>query len=204
MKIKNIVFDVGQVLFEYNPQNIIDKMCPKTAYKDEYLKILFMDSLWQALDRGDLSEEQAKEQLAKEVAYHPQKKEELFYLFDNWVPYLNKIEGTVKMFNKLVLKFPVYILSNFQDKRFDDLLKLHPFMKQARGIVVSAKVKMMKPEKDIYLYLLNKYKLIPEETMFIDDRPENIEACEKVGMSGILFVSSDQLKQDFVKKGIVL
>ena len=88
----------------------------------------------------------------------------------------------------------IYILSNFQDEPFTLLTTLHPFIKAAKGEIVSARVHLKKPEKEIYELLLSTYNLNPKETLFIDDLKENIEASESVGIKGVHFTGPESLK----------
>jgi len=101
--------------------------------------------------------------------------------------HLDVIEESRDLFLELSERYPVYILSNFQDGPFDKLVGANSFMRKARGMVVSGKVNMMKPELGIYRYLLDTYDLVAGECFFIDDLVENIEACWEVGMKGVVF-----------------
>ncbi len=190
-KIKNIVFDVGQVLFAYNPELVIDRLIPESLHKAYYLEHLFLSPMWHQMDRGDVSHEQAKHRL---FGNDPVKRLELDRLLDNFALHLDVIEGTRDLFLQLGKRFPLYLLSNFQAEAFDVLLQANPFLNQATGMVVSGQINMMKPEPEIYDYLLSTHNLNPSETVFIDDLAENIAAARVAGMHGIVFESPAQLK----------
>ncbi|HBG81433.1 TPA: hypothetical protein DDW69_01185 [candidate division CPR2 bacterium] len=92
--------------------------------------------------------------------------------------------------------YGVVLLTNFGDA-FDECnqnWKLDKIF--GDKIFVSAKLKMRKPNEDIYKYILEKLSLNANETVFIDDNIENIQTSRNIGMSGILFESLDQLKKD--------
>lgn len=201
--IKNIVFDIGKVLFAYEPEYIVDTLLPETPHKETHLNELFFSPLWQQRDRGDVTEFEAKKALSEAVQHHPEKRDEIHLLFDRWVHHLRVIEGSKNIFLKLKQNYPVFILSNFQAKAFDQLLALNPFLKEADGFVVSGKLNMMKPEPEIYHHLLDSFNLIASETLFIDDLPENIEGCRSVGMQGILFTSPEETEAQLKHFGVL-
>lgn len=203
MAVSSIVFDVGQVLFAYNPEKVIDDILPNTPHKKEYLTHLFDAPIWHRLDRGDLSMEEALLELSPFVNHHPQQVEDMRTLIHHFALHLELIPESKDLFLALKKTHPVYILSNFQDRPFDQLLEAQPFMKEADGMVVSAKVKMAKPESEIYLHLLKEYGLDASTCLFIDDREENIEACRQVGMQGIVFHSPQQLERELLQLGLL-
>lgn len=196
MNIKNIVFDIGNVLFAYNPEKIIDEIIGKTPYKTLYLeKLFYRKTLWHDLDIGKQTEAEAKTMLTKSVNHNSEHTEALFKLFDNWVYHLDPIkESKALMLEWRNMGHPIYFLTNFQDKPYDKLIQAFPFMQHAEGAIVSAKVHLAKPDPKIYDLLVTTFKLNPHETLFIDDKPENIEAAIRCGWSGIVFENPHQLK----------
>ncbi len=203
-KIKNIVFDIGNVLFAYNPGKIIDTLIPNTQRKEFYLNALFLSPLWTKLDRGDLTPQEAIDFLSHEVDHHPIAIRDLNLLLDHFAYHLDLIFETQDLFLELSETFPLYILSNFQDEPFDKLVSRNSFLRKAKGAVVSGKVQCMKPEPEIYAHLLHSYALNPKETLFIDDLEANIEACRAVGMKGIVFQSPSQLKRQLTDFNIAV
>ena len=91
--------------------------------------------------------------------------------------------------------YRVYLLSNYPDKLADMHWSRFSFLKELDGYIVSAKVKLAKPDRAIYELLLNKYGLTAGECVFIDDRQDNVDAAIEVGMKGILFTGYDELMQ---------
>lgn len=204
-KIKNVVFDIGRVLVHYNPEKIIDNLAPGTAHKQAYLDTLFHAPLWQEMDRGDVSHQQGKDILSEMVDHHPEKARDLHLFLDDFVYHLDLIDGTKSIFLELHSQsFDIYLLSNFQDIPFDRLLEENPFLTHAKGMAVSGKLNMMKPEPEIYDYLLDTHNLDAEQTVFIDDLEENIAAAVAKGIHGIVFHSPDRLLDDLEAIGITL
>ena len=77
------------------------------------------------------------------------------------------------------------------------------FEKETTGAIFSYQVKCIKPEAEIYKLLLDRYHLVPQECVFIDDRPENIETAEKLGITGIQFQNQQQAKRRLLELGVV-
>ncbi len=71
----------------------------------------------------------------------------------------------------------------------------HTFWEVFDGIVISSRIKMVKPEIQIYEYLLNRYQLLPGDTLFIDDLQENLAAASSIGIQTIRFINSDQCRR---------
>jgi FMN phosphatase YigB (HAD superfamily) len=203
MKIKNIVFDIGNVIIKYTPEHIIDQVLPDTPFKDAFLEHLFHHENWQLLDRGDISMEEAADFVAEQIGEEVHS--DVHSLIQEFVYHTPIIEGSKKIFNWFIdNNYPVYILSNFQDEPFDTLLEEHEFLQNATGVVVSARHNMMKPEPEIYQHLLDHFVLDPNETIFFDDLEENIEAANAAGMNGIVFQSPEQLKADLAEYNITV
>lgn len=203
MAITSIVFDVGQVLFAYNPSKVIHELLPHTPHKNLHLTHLFDAPIWQEMDRGDVTRHDALKKIGERVNHHPEVLHEMGLLIDGFPLHLDLIEDSKILFDTLCKTHDVYILSNFQDEPFDLLLRHYPFMNQAKGMVVSAKVNLAKPERAIYTHLLQTFNLDPSSCVFIDDREENIEACIEVGMKGIVFKSPDQTKIELTRLGVL-
>jgi putative hydrolase of the HAD superfamily len=189
-----IVFDVGNVLFGYNPSAIVDRILGDTPFKDEFIAHLFLSPNWQLMDRGDLSVDVLVEKLEREALIPPDAIATIPQLVAEFSDHLDPIDEMILLFQTLSMQYETYILSNFQDSPFDRLTEKNPFLNLARGKVVSAKVNMMKPEPEIYHHLLGHYNLDPASTIFIDDLPDNIEAAKQFGITGILYESPGQVR----------
>ncbi len=196
-----VVFDIGKVLFAYDPVGIIRALLPETRHEDFFLEHLFFSPMWQDLDRGDCSEEEALEQLRKKTD-DPDIQAGLACLLDRFVEHLIPIPGSVQLFSELADRYPLYLLTNFQDKPFEKLWQLHPFLHRSQGAVVSARVRQMKPSEEIYRQLFTRFNLNPSQSVFIDDLPENIAAAKSLGMKGIVFETPEQVACDLKDLGI--
>ena len=192
MSIKNIVFDLGRVLIKFEPKEYIEQNVPEEKREDFYNGI-FGSTEWLMLDRGTLSYEDAKKIFKERV---PGADKQIDRLFDaDLFEILQPIEENVKLLPKLKEKYNLYILSNFHQPAFEHIFKKYDFFRLFDGHTVSCYYYLLKPEKEIYDTLIDKFNLIPEETVFIDDTKVNIDACEKEGIRGIHLPDYTELKQ---------
>ena len=192
MSIKNIVFDLGRVLIKFEPKEYIEQNVPEEKREDFYNGI-FGSTEWLMLDRGTLSYEDAKKIFKERV---PGADKQIDRLFDaDLFEILQPIEENVKLLPKLKEKYNLYILSNFHQPAFEYIFKKYEFFRLFDGHTVSCYYYLLKPEKEIYDTLIDKFNLIPEETVFIDDTKVNIDACEKEGIRGIHLPDYTELKQ---------
>jgi len=201
--IKNIVFDVGNVLFAYNPHYIADAVLTDSTHRNVYLKHLLLHDFWHEMDRGDRDWKDAVNHV---LPHHPEPEKaerDVYRLVHEFHFHLTKMD-TCSQFEIIQKKYPTYILSNFQDKPFESLEIQYPHLNSVEGKIVSARVNLKKPEPEIYTYLLDTYKLNPTETVFIDDLKENITAAENLGIKGIHFTSPQALKRQLQELGVQL
>lgn len=194
-KIKNIIFDIGGVLVDFVPADAFRK----TGAKEEDIKRLLdatVDSnLWNELDKGIIPE---SEIIAQMVAGCEDKEDEIRRFFDEGKEYVVEEFDYACNWLKSVKDegFNVYLLSNYPESYFD----LHErnkfqFIKHIDGKVVSAYEKCVKPDRKIYEILLERYNLVAEECIFIDDRIVNVEAAREIGIEAIQFTSYDDVCQ---------
>ncbi|RAP33838.1 hypothetical protein DID75_00945 [Candidatus Marinamargulisbacteria bacterium SCGC AG-410-N11] len=199
MQITNIIFDVGNVLFSYNPKKIINKLTPDSSYKSLYLDALFSSHYWQQLDEGTIRKEDVIHEISNTHNLSHNQKQELNHLIDNFIYELDLIHATKDIFEQLQKRYKIFILSNFQSPQFDRLAREYPFLNSADGKIISAEVKLAKPNPAIYKCLLSTYKLNAEECLFIDDLAANISAAKKQGIHGIIFQNESQLLNELQK-----
>jgi len=192
--IKNIIFDIGQVLVDFCWQDHMRNL----GFSEEIIATLgekwVGTPIWNELDRGVLSEEEALE-LAKRAV--PQYAAEIQTFWDNPDGIIHCREQSAPWLKSLQERgYGVYLLSNYPRSFFEAHIKDFAFLPYTDGRVVSCYVKVMKPEESIYRILLEKYSLTADECVFIDDRAENIEGAAAVGMKGIVLQNIEQAMHD--------
>jgi len=194
--IKNIIFDLGNVLLNFNPLEYLSKEIPEKKYAHQIHEVIFKSEEWLMLDRGVITESEAIERICNKNKVKCQLIRELM---DNWYQILTPIEGAVEVLEELKRKgYRTYFLSNFHLLAFEDVTRRYAFFKNFDGGIVSYKEKLMKPEKDIYDKLMTTYEINPQESIFIDDTRENIEAATKLGFETILFTTDRELRERLV------
>ncbi|RAO99231.1 hypothetical protein PW5551_04650 [Petrotoga sp. 9PW.55.5.1] len=191
---KNIVFDLGNVLFKFEPDEILDGLFNDYHTKEKLKQSVFKTTIWRELDRGSLSLFQAKKLF---IDKNPDLKDEIEVLLDNWKNFLHPIDENVKLLPELKKNNRLYILSNFHEEAFNYITNKYSFFELFDGMVVSYEVKLIKPERKIYEILLSRYSLVPQDTIFVDDTEENIKAAQELGINGLLYKSELSLEDLF-------
>lgn len=189
--IKNIIFDMGNVLLDYNPYVILDQVCDTQEEKQIIKKELFAGPEWAMGDRGDITNAERFDLVKKRV---PEKlHDKLRKCVENWDVCMLPVKGAGEFMAYVKEKgYGLYVLSNAAIEFFQYFPRQID-MDFFDGIVVSAEVHMLKPEIEIYRYLLESHHLKPQECLFIDDREDNVKGAEKAGLKGFVF------KEDFDK-----
>lgn len=192
MAIKNVIFDLGNVLIDFHPLEYIKSLGYDDLKANEILNSTIKDSIWNDMDRGIY---QNRDEYIKAFCLkYPHLKEELTNFLSG--PWMENVIIPIKENQKMIelvkqkgLKY--YILSNYPKDAFAYTYDLCPFIRDADGMLISYSVLKLKPEKEIYLTLLSKYNLKAEECLFIDDLPCNIEGANAVGIKGIVHKNLD-------------
>lgn len=192
--IKNIIFDMGNVLLDYNPDAAMQMLGITEKAKPVIMKELFGGNEWVQLDLGNISIDEAFESIKQRVPeeYHT----DLRKCIDGWDVCMVPVEGA-KDFCEFVKSkgFGVYVLSNAH-KSFYSYFPRYFNLDFFDGVVVSADVHTVKPDIRIYKHLLEKYSLKAEECLFIDDRQDNVDGARKAGMNAAQFKNDfEEIKQ---------
>lgn len=182
--IRNIIFDMGNVLRDFAPMKCI---LPFIQGEDALLirDELFGREEWRLLDRGDIS----YEELAARVKQRLPKRlnDTLDEIIANWHEYMPEDPEMTELVKALKANgYHMYLLSN-ASVRFTLYKDSFEAMKHFDGAIISAFYHTMKPEEKIYRILFDTYGLMPEECFFIDDNPDNVECGRKLGMDGHVF-----------------
>ncbi len=179
--IKNLIFDVGRVLIDYDHQNLLKNMDLSLDDMEEICRCIFDNDIWQnQFDRGLLTVEEVTEKL---VERSPQWEEGIRYALSH--PERMPLSRPEVMKRVDILRksgYRTYYLSNYSTYFFNIHAKQTGILEYLDGGVLSAEVHYIKPEKEIYEILLQRYNLNPEECLFFDDRKDNIDGAKSVGM----------------------
>ncbi len=193
MTIKNIVFDIGEVLIDWNPRYLYRKM-----FKDEGGMEIFLSSVCDAQWNARQDEGYPwTDAIAEKIASHPEYELYIRAYYDRWPEMVRGgVAGSVEILHRLKSLMPVYAITNYNAETFALSQKLWPFLTLFDGVIVSGAEKLLKPDPRIYQLLFTRYGLDPSSCVFIDDRMDNIEGAERCGMRGIHFTNPAALEAD--------
>ena len=201
MKYKAIIWDLGNVLVDWKPEYLFEKLIPDTEKRKYFLENICTNDWNENQDAGYPIKKATEEMVAK----HPEWKEYIEAYYTRWTEmFSGPIEGTVEIFRKLrehkALRH--YALTNWSAELFPIALQLFPFFHWFDGRVVSGEEKLRKPANEFYQILLDRYNLAPADVLFIDDNARNIKAAEALGIRSIRFRDPDQLETELKKEGL--
>lgn len=199
--IKNVIFDVGAVLVDWNPRYLYRKLMASEAEIEKFLAEVCTHDWNLSLDKGRLWSDARAEAVGK----FPQYEAMIDAYWDRW---LEMFEGPVHESVDILMdlkrrQFPVYALTNFNEIKWQVALNEFPYLRLFDGRIVSGEVKCVKPEPEIYRILLDTYHLTANECLFIDDRAENVQGARNMGIEAVLFTTPRQLEQDLMRYGII-
>lgn len=189
----NIVFDLGGVVFRWQPDAIIESFFDDGDVQDRVRAEIFDHPDWLELDRGTISLEAAIERGADRTGLPATTIERLLMAVPE---FLTPIDQTIDLIRRLAnTSNRLFVLSNMHLASIAHLEKEHDIWTLFDGVVISSRIKTIKPEIRIYRYLLDTYQLRPADTVFIDDRLENLEAAASLGIRTIRFFDATQCER---------
>jgi 2-haloacid dehalogenase len=201
MKIKNIIFDFGGVLVDWNPRYLFKDIFNDDEKMEHFLGNICTDSWNIQQDAGRTLAEGTKILQEK----FPKESEMIQQFYDGWEVMLkDEIPENTKLLSQFDRKkFRLWGLTNWSGETFPIALERFDFFKEFEGIVVSGDEQMIKPNKEIYLLLLDRYSLKAEESIFIDDNYNNIVAANKLGFYTIHFTENVNLEKRLQEFGLL-
>ncbi len=185
LKITNIVFDLGNVLVDYNPSRIVNAVFTDQKEQNLMLNEIFFSSGWKLVDKGLISIEEHQHEL---ISHYPQYAKEIKWILKNWHKDLPRIPGMCSVVQILSrMEFDLFILSNAGYRYFEYALSKKKLFKYFSGVTISAELKLLKPQREIYDQFCKIHKLRPEECLFIDDQLQNVQAAINAGWQAYQF-----------------
>jgi HAD superfamily hydrolase (TIGR01509 family) len=199
--IKNIIFDLGNVLISFRPNDFLDKMGYASEAKTIIINDIFKSPEWQLLDKGSLTTPEAIEKISIRSSL---KRNDIAAIFNLRTKIMYPINRNINLLPALKERgFKLYFLSNFPEDIFDEVFQEYEFFKFFDGGIISAKVKCSKPDIRIFEILMNKYFLVAEECLFIDDIEINASAARLAGIRSICASESTDLSE-LIEKNLEL
>lgn len=207
---KNIIFDLGGVLVEWNPIKFINQIFGENVPVHQKMLHIFssddtrnrLTPLWIEMDRGTSTIAQAAQKISQEFTLDKNDVEHFIQqVFSRCMARIDKGFYILEEVKKAGYK--VYALSNFSREGFDIIEQKYEISSNFDGITLSAWEKCIKPEKEIYDRLLQKHNLKAEECLFIDDMSVNVQAAMALGIDGIVCSDHDFVQQELERLGVL-
>ncbi len=201
MGIRNIVFDFGRVLVDWNPRYLFDKVFPTVEESERFLRdICTMD--WNVQMDCGKPYSVGTEELSR---LYPEWREQIMLYDSRWFEMMgDEIPGMEVLLEEITAKgLHRYGLSNWSAEKFPRVRETYPIFRHMEGMVVSGDVKAIKPHPAIYRILMEKYSLTPGECLFVDDNKDNVQGALDVGMNAVLFTGADDLRKYLRDNGIL-
>ena len=191
---KNIVFDFGGVLVDWNPHHLYDKYFGSREKAEWFLNNICLYSWNLQMDGG----KPFAEGVAELQAEHPEWSEAIAIYHTRWIEMMNgEIEGMASVIRRLKMAgYGVYGLTNWSAETFPMVRDTYPVFQEFDGIVVSGEEHLLKPDAAIYKCLLERYALQAEESLFVDDNAYNVGGARNVGMKALQFTSAEELERE--------
>lgn len=183
--IKNIVFDMGNVIIRFDPELFMVRLGLAEEDRKLLKRELFVSLEWSRMDRGSLTDEEAAEIVCRRV---PERLHDAVRrLVGMWDRPILPVEGMYELVEELRgMGYGIYLLSNASFRQHDYWPRV-PASKFFDGTLISADVKLVKPQPEIYRLLCDKFSLVPEECVFIDDSTSNAEGAYFCGINALVF-----------------
>jgi len=192
--IKNVVFDAGGVLLEWNPPRLIAEIYPDPNIQAQLREFMFEHPDWHEYDRGTYTEATASEHFARLSGRSP---EEVLRLLRLTAESLKPIDGSIRLLEELAAGgVNLYLLSNMPEATYDVLIQRHGFFSHFKQLVISGKILLLKPEPAIYKHLVETTGIVPAESVFIDDLLRNVVAARECGLAAIQFTTPEACRAE--------
>ena len=192
--IKNLIFDFGKVLVDYDFDVFFAMYIHDEKRRKAFTPVIYNERLQRLLDYERKPFDEIMEDIVNE---NPEYEAEIRHFIAHYPELVTgEIEGMRALLTSLKAEgYSLYGLTNWCSKVHHTMRQFEIF-KLLDGRVISSEEHMVKPNADIYLTLLQRYSLKPEECLFTDDRAENIAAAEALGMQGIVFHNAEQFERE--------
>lgn len=197
--IKNFIFDFGKVMVHFEPEYMVKRYVSDPDDAKLLEEVVFDRLYWDKLDAGTISDADVIKECCKRV---PQRLwgdvEKIYY---NWIYNIPEIEGMSKLVESIKITYgaPVFLLSNIS-VYFADHAHEIPCLKHFDRCFFSAVCGKIKPNADMFEYICRECQINPEETLFIDDSPKNVEGARAVGINAYLFDGDAEKLKRFIEE----
>ncbi|MFO1133519.1 MAG: HAD family phosphatase [Hyphomicrobiales bacterium] len=197
----NVVFDIGNVLVQWEPRALYRKIFASEAEVEWFIANVCNHDWNIEQDRG----RSFADAVIEATARFPEHAEAIAAYDLRWhETILGPIDGTVAILEELAARnTPLYAITNWNQDKFRETRGRFGFLDLFRDIVVSGDERLIKPDSAIYRLLMTRNGLAAENCVFIDDSMRNVTGAEAVGMKAIHFTSPDALRAELMAMGLL-
>ncbi len=179
----HLILDIGNVICDWNPDGLVSTAFDREEDQREALRVTVENPDWLALDKGEISVEQAITNACARTSLDPQG---IAQVYANLCQSLVALPATMDAMHRAkAANIPVLILSNMQAHAWAYLAETYDCWDACEGVVVSCDVGLIKPDPAIYQHLCDRFSVTADSCVFVDDMAENIEAARAFGMQGV-------------------
>lgn len=194
MQIRNIVFDLGNVLISYQPEDFHLKKGDSAENTELFISDVYNSPEWQLIDKGEMSVDEAVMSIASRSCLSGSEIARIFNLREEL---LSAIDINIALLKQLkTARFGLYYISNFAEDMFSLLSKKYEFFTLFDGGIYSASVKILKPDPEIFRRLIKDCNLKASESLFIDDLKQNTDAAAREGFLTLHLTQADKLEEE--------
>ncbi len=195
------MFDLGGVLIDWDPRHLYRQLFEDADEMERFLAEVTTAEWNREQDAG----RPWADAIALLVAEHPDQRELIEAFHARWPEMLaGAIDETVGVLADVrAAGIPVFALSNWSAETFPPARQRFPFLDWFDGIVISGDVGIVKPDPVLYEHLLDRFGLLPEEVVFVDDQVANVETAARLGFTALRFVSASRLRRDLELLGVL-
>lgn len=192
--INTIIFDIGNVLAYFHWEEIYRKYFSDDEF-EQVANVTVRDlNSWNLIDQGLNSFDDYIDYVGETLPNLKEKiRKVILEIFETIMPF-DYAESWVKEMKERGYK--VYILSNYGDLPFNLSKARYTFLNHVDGEIISYREKVIKPDKEIFEILFNRFEINPSQAVFIDDNANNIEGAKKVGLNTIHFTDFQKAQEE--------
>ncbi|MBI4423279.1 MAG: HAD family phosphatase [Elusimicrobia bacterium] len=198
--IKAVFFDIGNVLLRFNAADILREVSEEIRrHPLRVAKYLWSSRIGERIELGQVSGRQLYALFRKELEYAG--------AYDRfrrlWCDHFTLERRSAALLKRVARTHKVYLLSNTNRLHYEFIRKRYAFARHAHGAILSYRLRLRKPDPAIYRAALKTARVRPEEAVFIDDLPENVEAARRLGLHALQFRGAPELRLQLARLGVL-
>lgn len=198
--IRTIIFDIGNVLADFTWEAHYRRFGYTGIQLERLTRATVKNDAWNEYDRGTLSDEEV---LQRFIDSDPEMEADIRKCLANVEGMVVRNDYAIPWIQELKQKgYQTLYLSNFSEKAAKEYAKALDFLPYMDGGILSWQEKVIKPMPEIYQLLIDRYQLVPEECVFLDDTQKNLTGAEAFGIHTILFKNQEQAKEELQRLGV--